>query len=296
MRTGALRIDLIGIDRALLHWQQPIADPRISLVIPEGCSGTDLAPPSERERALELRCPGGFTGRRFAVQGLGEIVSEATALVRLEDGRTVSELLTPDRAGFTIPGAATASAVSFDYVGLGLRHILAGADHLLFLLLLVLSLRRPKAVLLAESAFTLSHSISFSAAALGWIHVSSRAAEACIALSLILVALDIDRAHDRHHVRQGVLTAFAFGLVHGLGFAGGLSELGLPAQHVASALLGFALGVELGQVAFLALALLLIGWLAKTHAWPRLVPKLAAASGGLACFWFIERAALLLPF
>jgi hypothetical protein len=294
MRTGALRIDLVARERALLHWQQPIADRRISLALPSGCSSTELASPSERERVLSLRCDGDLTGRRFAVEGLGDTVSEATVLIRFEDGRTASELITKERPAFAIPATATARTVSLEYVALGLLHIMSGADHLLFLLLLVLSLRRPRAVLMAESAFTLSHSISFSAAALGWIHVSSRAAEACIALSLILVALDIDGARKRPNVRQGVLAAFAFGLVHGLGFAGGLSELGLPAEHVASALLGFAIGVELGQVAFLALALLIVWQLAKTRARPRLVPNLVAASGGLASFWFIERAALLL--
>src|SRR5205809_535397 len=120
------------------------------------------------------------------------------------------------------------TAVAVDYVRLGIAHILHGADHLLFLLALVLYVRRPRAVLVTETAFTLSHSLSFSAVALGWVHVFAPTAEACIALSLVLVALDVGRAHaERDAARQGAAIALVFGLVHGLGFAGALSEVGL---------------------------------------------------------------------
>ncbi len=194
----------------------------------------------------------------------------------------------------TRPGAALAGS----YVKPGVAHILTGYDHLLFLLSLVLLLRRPRAVLLAETAFTVSHSLSFTATALGLVHVSAPAAEAAIALSLVLVALDIGkRAHAALGARKGAAMAFVFGLVHGLGFAGGLSEIGLPDAHVSSALAGFAAGVELGQVAFLAVALGLLHLASRRLAAPRLEIGARWGSvviGGVASYWLVERTLVVL--
>src|SRR5262249_44334900 len=147
--------------------------------------------------------------------------------------------------------------VAAEYVERGVVHIMTGADHLMFLFLLVLLLKtKLRAILLAESAFTLSHSISFSLTALGLLKVAAPAAEACIALSLLLLALDVggDKVTGP---RSAALTALIFGSVHGLGFAGGLRELGLPDRHVATALVGFGAGVELGQIVFLAAVIVL---------------------------------------
>jgi hypothetical protein len=169
-----------------------------------------------------------------------------------------------------------------------------GYDHLLFLLLLVLLLRRARSVLLAETAFTLSHSLSFSATALGWIHVSSVGAEACIALSLVLLAAEIDLRGPPADAWTGARLALVFGLVHGLGFAGGLREIGLPEHAIAPALLSFAAGVELGQVAFLALVLVGLRCARDARVLPRARWAVVYAAGSISAFWLIERTVVCL--
>jgi hydrogenase/urease accessory protein HupE len=193
------------------------------------------------------------------------------------------------------------ASIAAGYVRLGFEHILTGYDHLLFLTALVLLLRRPRAVLLAETAFTISHSLSFSATALGLVRVSAPAAEAAIALSLVLVALDIGKDGDASNAgggvganaKKGAAMAFVFGLVHGLGFAGGLREIGLPEQHVPLALAGFAAGVEVGQVAFLAVVLLLVHLAVRRVPRARFEPALAAVIGAVASYWLVERTLVL---
>ncbi len=255
------------------------------------------------EGAITVTCPGGLAGSRVTVEGLGPVLSEAILVVALHDGQRLSRVLTADEPSFVLPASQTGLAVAAGYVRLGVVHILTGYDHLLFLLSLVLLLRRPRAVLLAETAFTVSHSLSFSATALGLVHVSAPAAEAAIALSLVLVALDIGREDRDPSARQGAAIAFVFGAhVHGLGFAGGLSEIGLPDHDVSLALVGFGAGVEIGQVAFLVVALLALH-LASRHlarrrtplipVWARAVlpetPLSVLLIGGVASYWLIER-------
>jgi hypothetical protein len=254
-----------------------------------------------------LRCPERLAGAELAVTGLGPVVSEAVLFVTFLDGTTTSGCATASHPRWAIPDpGAGALSVAARYVVLGIEHIASGADHLLFLLALVLCLRTVRAVLLAETAFTLSHTLTFSASALGWVRVSAPAAEACIAVSLVLVALDASRApRDRHHrmlvfARAGgeawktAGLAFAFGLVHGLGFAGGLAEIGLPSSAVPAALAGFAGGVEIGQVGFLALALAALAVLDRV---PRLARGAATAGafaiGGIGWCWLLERLAAL---
>jgi hypothetical protein len=221
-------------------------------------------------------------------------VSEVVVWTTFADGTTSSRIVQPGEPRFELRSGASGAAVVREYVRLGVVHILTGYDHLLFLLLLVLLLRRVRSVLLAETAFTLSHSLSFSATALGWIHVSSSAAEACIALSLVLLAADVKVRGAGARAWQGARMAFVFGLVHGLGFAGGLREIGLPERAVAPALVSFGAGVELGQVAFLALVLGGLHVVRNASGLPRV--KLAAvyAAGSLSAYWLLERTVVCL--
>jgi hypothetical protein len=239
-----------------------------------------------------LHCSARLAGAALTVTGMGPIASEAVIFVTFLDGTTTTACATPGNPSWTIPGAGAGAgmlAVAGRYVALGVEHIAIGVDHLLFLLALVLCLRRFGAVMLAETAFTLSHTLSFSASALGWIRVSSTAAEACIAVSLVLIALDVARPTREAPWKTAGL-AFAFGLVHGLGFAGALAEVGLPSSAVPAALIGFASGVELGQIAFLVIAVVALRALERA---PRLVPAAvqagAYAVGGVGCFWLFER-------
>jgi len=258
--------------------------------VPVAGVGLAVAAPCTLERDV-LTCPATLAGAALTVTGLGPIASEAVILVTFRDGTTTSACVTPGAPRWILPGAADDGAldVAGRYVVLGIVHIATGADHLLFLLALVLCLRRLRAVLLAETAFTLSHTLSFSASALGWVHVSAAAAEACIAVSLVLVALDIGRPQRSTPIKTAGL-AFAFGLVHGLGFAGGLAELGLPATAVPAALAGFAAGVELGQVVFLAACVAAITGIARWPAVTRAAVRAGAyAIGGVGWFWLFER-------
>jgi hypothetical protein len=239
---------------------------RITPHFDDGCA-LALRASLSNETSFALECNRSIAGLTVRIDGLGAVVSDVAVVVSLVDGTSFSRLVSSDHPSWTIPPATSPLATARTYVKLGIEHIFTGVDHLLFLLALVLALRRARAVILAESAFTVSHTLTFSASALGWIVVSPLAAEACIALSLVLVAVECARMpHRTMTARHGAALALAFGLVHGLGFAGGLAEIGVPARGIASALAGFAVGVEAGQVAFLAFVLGLVALVTLLHA------------------------------
>jgi hydrogenase/urease accessory protein HupE len=294
MRSVLVEIEERGPGRASVHLRSSVPEAPIAVAL-EGCTlafddDAAEAPAAAADRVAAASCSdGALAGHAVSARGLGPVLSEAVVWIRQADGTTASHLLSRDEPSWTLPTRGGAVGVARQYVSLGVAHILTGWDHLLFLVLLVLTLRRPRAVLLAETAFTASHAISFTATALGWIHVSPPAAETCIALSLVLVALDVGSG-ERPRALAGAGLAFVFGLVHGLGFAGGLSEVGLPDRDVGVALLGFASGVEIGQVAFLAVVLFVVHFAERLRAWPRVAIAGAYASGGLATSWLIERA------
>src|SRR5262249_6127958 len=159
------------------------------------------------------RCDGPLAGRTLGISGLGPIITEAVVRLSLADGTNISHLLKRDSARWEIPRQQSLSELLGNYLGLGIVHILSGGDRLLFLLALVLLVRSPRKILLTETAFTLSHSISFSATALGWVHVSPLAAEAAIALSLLLCALDVGRPESAaayEHAQRGPAIALVF--------------------------------------------------------------------------------------
>ncbi|HEX4417083.1 MAG TPA: HupE/UreJ family protein [Kofleriaceae bacterium] len=272
-----------GHARVAIRGNVPVSGVELTAAAP--CTVT-----TSPEAGTELVCPARLAGAALTIAGLGPIASEAVIYATLYDGTTLTACATAGNPRWTVPGAdAGVLDVAGRYVGLGIEHIATGADHLLFLLALVLCLRTLRAVMLAETAFTLSHTLSFSASALGWVHVSAAAAEACIAVSLILVALDIGRpVRDAPWKTAGL--AFAFGLVHGLGFAGGLAEIGLPTNAVPAALAGFASGVELGQVAFLIIAVTALRLMLRRPRLTAATVQLGAyAIGGVAWFWLFER-------
>lgn len=295
MRTVAVAVDELapGVARATVRLSAPA--PSLVVRFPEGCVRTQQVRLSALAHAFTLQCPAPLAGGLLEVEGLGPVIGEAVFWVSLSDGRTLSHLMRPDAARWRIPHVTSRWEVAGEYVGLGVEHILTGADHLLFLALLVLVLRRPGAVLLAETAFTLSHTLTMSATVLGWVRVAAPWAEACIAFSLVLLALDVERPEQpRPSAWRGAATALLFGLVHGLGFAGGLQEVGVPEEAVLPALVGFGAGVELGQLAFLALVLLAATLASRTRLWPRLALAGGYVTGGLGSLWLIERLVLCL--
>jgi hypothetical protein len=290
MRSAYLEVAFVRAGEATVHLRVTANDPELQLRTGEGCA---LAPAGEGgspyDRFFVLTCKDGSAAPWIEVTGLGPVVSDAVAYVSLADGTTRSKILTPDDSRAPLVRTGGRLDVLYEYVGFGTRHILSGADHLLFLFLLVLWVKEWRKVLLCETAFTLSHSLSFSATALGWIRVSPLAAEACIALSLLLLALDANREAHVPNKWHAALMALLFGLVHGLGFAGGLREIGLPDHAVGIALLGFGAGVEVGQIAFLA-SLLAILYAANRLRFIRIAELgLVYAAGSLSAYWLLVR-------
>lgn len=182
--------------------------------------------------------------------------------------------------------------VAVDYTALGVEHILTGFDHLLFVVALTLLVRGKKPLIVTVTAFTLAHSVSLAATVLGLVQVASPPVEATIALSIVLVCAEALRPSDSLTQRAPWLVAFAFGLLHGLGFASALLEVGLPPAHVPLALLFFNLGVELGQLGVIAVAIAGAACVARVglqKAWLR--SGLLYGMGSLAAAWSIERMA-----
>lgn len=275
---------------------------------PDGCSfdgkGARLAPQKESlSIQAVMRCDGDLKGRRLRVHGLDSGLGEIVVLHEARGVRT-SALLRAGQSLFRFPDDTRWSGL-LDYVRLGVVHVASGLDHLGFLLLLVLTLRGLRSVLLAETAFTLSHTAAFGLTATGTIHVAPGPTEALIALSIVLLALDTPRRlrgaeRGAPSSATTALLALVFGTVHGLGFAGGLREIGLPEGDVASALVGFASGVELGQVVFI-IALMLIGaalgrWRSELGQRTRALGEelIVISTGGYAAMLFITRTLLVL--
>jgi hypothetical protein len=282
MRSAFVEIDEMAPGHASVHVRVSVPDGGLAVDV-SGCA-LELDESDGFDRAGSVTCGDTLAGHAVTVRGLGPVLTEAVVWIRYADGASFSHLLAQGDTAWTLPANGSAWTLARQYVRLGVAHIMTGYDHLLFLFLLVLTLRRPRAVLLAETAFTVSHSIAFTATALGWVRVPPALAEACIAWSLVLVALDVGKPAPKG--RAGL--AFLFGLVHGLGFAEGLREIGLPERDVATALVSFGAGVEIGQVAFLAVALVAMHLARRARAKIALVG--AYGGGALAASWFIERA------
>ena len=183
-----------------------------------------------------------------------------------------------------------------EYLKLGVEHILLGIDHLLFVLALLLITHGGWTLVKTVTAFTVAHSITLALAALGFVHVPQAPVEAVIALSIVFVAAEILRSRQGHKgitARAPWIVACAFGLLHGFGFAGALSEIGLPEGHIPQALLFFNLGVELGQLLFIAAVMSFIVLVKRARIrifrGSELVPPYAI--GSVAMFWVIQRVA-----
>lgn len=225
-------------------------------------------------RSFVARCGRPLAGLEVGVTGLGVELEEAVVRVTTASGEVFSGVLTGAEPTYRVPAAGAAAGALRRYLAAGVTHVLSGLDHLLFLLLVVLHLRRLRPILLAETAFSLSHAIAFALTTSGLLRVPAAPVEAAIAGSLVLLALDV-RAPSGPSSRATALLALGFGAVHGLGFAGGLRELGVPDRELGAAVLGFGLGVELGQVAFVLTtwaALSALCWSAHRvcrRRWPR---------------------------
>jgi hydrogenase/urease accessory protein HupE len=246
-----------------------------------------------------IRVPGGLDGKAIAFTGLSDVRIDVLARLARSDGTVQLQRVSPSEPEFQVKVAPDAFDVSRTYTALGIEHILTGFDHLCFVLALVLIVGFNRRLFWTVTAFTLAHSITLALATLGVIHVPRPPVEATIALSIVFVANEIvqeRRGHVGLASRWPWLIAFSFGLLHGLGFAGALDEIGLPANSIPLALLFFNVGVELGQLLFIAAVFvgtkLLLSISANRFETRRAAVLPAYLIGGLSSYWVIERVAM----
>ena len=238
----------------------------------------------------------GLSGMSLSIAGLARSNVEALLRIQYLDGRLLVNRLTPESPQYRVVQQPSLGSVISTYWMLGVEHILMGVDHLLFVLVMMLLVTQFQKLVWTITAFTIAHSITLSLAALNLIYVPVPPVEACIALSIVFVATEIIRAqHGRSSIaeRKPWIVAFTFGLLHGLGFAAALGEIGLPQTDIPAALLCFNLGVEFGQLLFVLTLLSAVVVLKRARLqlsgsyrhWP------AYFIGSVAAFWTIERTA-----
>ena len=235
-----------------------------------------------------------LSGATIRVDGLVQVPADVVVRVHLVDGTEHSAILRSVNNSYTMPEQVTRTELAISYWKMGTIHILEGMDHLLFLVTLLLIVNGFIPLLKTVTAFTIAHSLTLALATLGIVHIPPVPTEAVISLSIVLLAVEVV------HKNQGQLTsserfpwmvAFTFGLVHGLGFAGALSEIGVPSNEVPLALLMFNVGVETGQVLFVTAVALLLAALHRIHNHSALTLSRATpyVIGGVAAFWTIDR-------
>ena len=275
---------------------------RLGLYVELPAGSTNVTPPRASMVNLAfterwtIKRAGGLAGGTIHIAGLTATMTDV--LVRLErlDGSLQVTRLTPSSPSFVVDASPGAIAVARTYIVLGIEHILTGFDHLAFVLALLIITQGGWKLVKTVTAFTVSHSITLTAVTLGFLNVPTKPVETVIALSIVFVAAEIvqwKRGRVGLAYRSPWVVAFAFGLIHGLGFAGGLSDIGLPAGHIPTALLFFSLGVESGHFMFIAAVLSLIALVRRLNvrvpSWAERMPPYAI--GSIAAFWVIQRLA-----
>jgi hydrogenase/urease accessory protein HupE len=312
VRPAYLQVQEDAPGRFSVTWKQPVMGEVALRLVPHLSNGWLEAAPAEEYLTPVFRiriwrvtsaARDPLSGQTISVEGLDRTITDALVNVRLADGRGFDAILRPDQAGARIAFRATGGLSVPAYFRLGVGHILTGVDHLMFVLGLLLLVGIRWRLLKAITAFTVAHSITLGASAVGLVHVPSAVIEALVALSIVFVAAELanrGRGADGLTRRHPWLIAFTFGLLHGFAFAGALAEVGLPGDAIPASLFLFNLGVEAGQLLFVGAAILAILALRRLAprapaAWTALAPRLPPyAIGSFAAFWFLERTAAAL--
>ncbi len=306
MRPAYLELRETGADTFRVLWKVPArGDLRLALYprLPKNCetigSVTSYHANDVFIERYTVACRGGLIGQDIIIDGLTATLTDV--LVRLEraDGTTQVTRLTPAAASMVIEATPSFMALAGTYTKLGIEHILIGIDHLLFVLALLLMVEGWGRLVKTITAFTVAHSISLALATLGFVYVPPKPVDAAIALSIIFLAAEILRLQRDERfltAKHPWVVSFGFGLLHGLGFAGALTNLGLPQKAVPAALVFFNVGVEIGQIAFIAVVLMLMASFRTLEIkWPRWSAKAVPyAIGSFASSWFIARLLVLL--
>ncbi|HKQ48919.1 MAG TPA: HupE/UreJ family protein [Phycisphaerae bacterium] len=305
-RPAYLELKETAPSRFSVLWRTPVlAGMRLPVVLKLPDDVRSLRDPVVQELTdsrLERRWieagPRGLAGKRIEFPGLQLTITDVLVRFEMLDGTKGAALVRPSQPWMEMAATPTRWSVAGTYLWLGIEHIWGGIDHLLFVLALLLLVRGWRRVVATVTAFTVAHSLTLAAATLGFVDVPQKPVEAVIALSIVFVAAEI--VHGRQGkpgltARRPWVIAFAFGLLHGFGFAGALSEAGLPENAIPLALLCFNIGVELGQIAFIAATVALIA-VASRFEFPSVVTQrmtslTATCIGALGAFWCLERIA-----
>ena len=304
LQPGYLELRALGNDTWSVFWRKPDVQGRpmaMEAHLSDRCTAETIPQPRFDGPRWSSRwitqCPGGLEGTVITIVGLEDTRTDVLVRYELQAGQGQAWRLMPSAPDFEVPSAPSAWAVFSSYTGLGVEHILFGGDHLLFVLALLLLIRNLRVLIGAITAFTVAHSLTLGAAALGWLTIPGPPVEAVIALSIMFLAHEVlrrDPIAPRLSERAPWVVSFGFGLIHGLGFGSALSEIGLPQNEVVLALLAFNIGVEIGQVGFILAVL--VGWrclafLIQPTQVRALQLPLVYAIGGVAAYWLIERVA-----
>jgi hydrogenase/urease accessory protein HupE len=306
-RPALLQLTETGPGQYEVLWKRPQRGDLtlgLQVVLPATCG--DLVPPISQgvadalvEQRLVACGEGGIVGQRLRIDGLERTLTDALVRITFADGEVQTNLVKPAAPWVDVRGPRPLAAVASDYLWMGIEHILLGVDHLLFVLALLLIVPSPRLLGWTITAFTVAHSITLAIATLGYANVPEAPLNATIALSILFLGPEMVRAwrgQTSFTIRYPWVVAFAFGLLHGFGFASGLGAAGIPAAEIPFALLLFNIGVEIGQLGFVVLVLLLrralrnleVGIAPRAGLWP------AYAVGGLGAFWTVERTALMI--
>ncbi len=306
-QPGSLEIKELEPGRYDITWRAPIyyGNPHpAQLVLPEDWQ--TIGQPSKRHMAEAIVfhrviATGGksIEGRVIRFPGLESTITDVFVRLTRLDGSSMSTVARPTKPRVELRGERPWHATAGEYLGLGFHHILMGVDHLLFVLGLLLIVKGRMMLLKTITSFTVAHSITLAIATLGYAHAPLQPLNAAIALSILFLGPEVVRARRGETsltIKFPWLVAFVFGLLHGFGFASGLSTTGMPKAELPWALLWFNVGVELGQLVFVFLALAL-AWSFRTLdiRWPRWAQALPGYTvGSLGAYWTIQRTVILL--
>lgn len=306
LRPGFLELRETAPGTYRLLWKSPAGGEspiHVVPILPRDCrlatgSQQQLTPGAPVVRGT-LECPDSIQGRTIEIDGLASTTVDVIVRVHHADGRLESHVLKPIDPQVTLGAPTTAWQRALGYLRLGIEHILLGVDHLLFVLGLLLIVGGRWTLFKTISSFTVAHSITLAIATLGYASAPLLPLNAAIALSILFLGPEIVRRRNGGTsltIAHPWLVAFAFGLLHGFGFASGLTTMGLPQAEIPMALLLFNVGVEIGQLCFVALILALErSFRTLEIRWPQFVEALPGyAVGSLGAYWTIQRTFVLL--
>jgi len=305
VRPALLQIVEMGPNAYDVTWKRPVVGDMALRLAPHLSGGALDKPPTVEQaapgfviRVWQVRAGATLDGQTLEVEGLSQSVTDVVVRVTTREGRALDFVVRPASPTLRLDLAPPRGIAVPGYLRLGVEHILTGFDHLLFVLGLLLLVGANWRLVKAVTAFTVAHSITLALASLGYLRFPSAAIEALVALSILFVAVELIPRRSGEPTlarRHPWMIAFLFGLLHGMAFAGALAQVGLPAKAAPQALFLFNVGVEIGQLMFIAAAFVVLAGLrrlGRRQAWStapvaRALP--AYAIGGFSAYWLIER-------